>query len=57
MYDLNAQDYHNLLETIQQLHQTQVSESFADRVLHLIPKLVHSEVSFYCHGTHQSYTV
>jgi DNA-binding CsgD family transcriptional regulator len=57
MYDLNSQDYRHLLETIQQLNQIQVSESFADRVLHLIPKLVHSEASFYFHGTCQSYSV
>jgi DNA-binding CsgD family transcriptional regulator len=57
MHDLNSQDYLHLLETIQQLHQTQASESFVDRVLRLVPKLVHSEVSFYCKGSYQGVSI
>jgi DNA-binding CsgD family transcriptional regulator len=57
MPTLNSLDYRHLLNTIQQLHQLHPSESFADRVLHLIPKLVHSEVSFYCKGSPQEVTI
>jgi DNA-binding CsgD family transcriptional regulator len=57
MSDLNPQDYGSVLDIIHQLNQFDDSETFADRALKLIPKIVHSEASFYCRGSLQNVSV
>ncbi len=57
MNTLTQQDYRNVLATIHQLHQLQPLETFAEQVLRLIPKVVHSEFSFYCQGTPQRFSI